>query len=148
MYVSAMAKEKTKTAAPRPKPGLLKGALDFASSRAKDVLKTMFPAPETDKIRKATAAHETLVATYLAARDAEKKAGIEKEAAANALCHAVGRDLGLAGDGWDLTWGLKAGQIDWQRLAADERISEATIEKYRKKGSRTFHLSLSAKEGA
>lgn len=145
VYVSRMGKSTTSKGQTEPKKGLVKGAIDFASSRAKDILKTMFPVPETDKIRKATAAHEALVKTYLAARSAEKKAADEKEAAGLALCHAVGKDLGLTGDGWELTWDLKAGQIDWQRLAADERISDATIEGYRKKGSRSLHIALAAK---
>lgn len=136
----------TKQEAKRSGPGIVKGAIDFASSRAKEILKTMFPVPETDKIRKATAAHEALIKTYLSARAAEKKAADEKEAAGNALCHAVGKDLGLAGDGWDLTWDLKAGSVDWQRLAADERISDATVEKYRKRGSRVLHIALAAKD--
>lgn len=149
MATKTTTKSKTKaSAAKTTKFGAAKGAIDFTAANAKSIVKAMFPAPETNNVRKATAAHDALVDAYLAARDAEKKAAKQKEAAANAICHAIGKDLGLRGDGWQATWDRISGQIDWQRLAADEHIPIEKQETYRKVGSRSLDITLAKKADA
>lgn len=136
-----MASKKT-TAGKVKRAGKL--ALDYASNGIRDVLKTMFPKPETDNVRRASAKQASLMKRYVKLREAEGAAKKAKEAVGNELCHAIGKDLGLKGGGLLATWDATKGTIDYGSLLRDESITAEKVELYRGEASRSLSVKASA----
>lgn len=139
----ATKKPTTKGAKSGPLP-VVAHDIDLTSSKARKLLAERFPKPSGDML-KASPALERAAKVYVSARKAEAEAAARKEHAGNVLCAAIGNAKGLAGKGWDVEWDNRNGSIEWDKLAEDLKIPEATIEKYRRAPSRTLAFSLSAK---
>jgi hypothetical protein len=48
------------------------------------------------------------------------------------------------GDGWEVTWRLSRGNVDWKKAALDHGVTPEEAERYRGKGSRRLHFSKEA----
>lgn len=113
-------------------PGIAKVVIDLSKPDARKQLVAIYPRPENDVYIDATPELEAAAFKYVEERDAESLAKKKKETAGNALCNAIGKNLGIRGKGWKAEWDMSNGSVDWGQLAKDLAIPDETIAKYRK----------------
>lgn len=81
-----------------------------------------------------------LVAAYMAARDAEKKADEAKKAAATALMQKIGDGDGFKGDWGTVRWREQRGRVDWDGYARALGGNEIDADGYRGEASRVIDV--------
>lgn len=131
---------------PRSGPGVKKVEIDLTKRGARDALRALYPRPLTDTVLDATPELEAAALQYIEARDVAKIATEKKEIAGNVLCNAIGKNLGIRGDGWTATWDMSKGNVDWTTLAKDHNIPDEVIAKYRKHETRGLDVDEVAEE--
>lgn len=133
---------KTKSTAAKAKgPGVKKPpTIDLTQPNARKALAALHPAPTNDLYLEASPEAEEAAAEYFAQRAAESSAKSGKELAGTQLCAAIGKNLGVRGDGWKATWGMRDGEIDWRGLAKAHGITDEQIETFRRPPSRSLDV--------
>lgn len=132
--------------APASSTAVRKVEIDLADPSARKALSSLYPSPVDELMIPATPELEAAALAYVEARDSATLANERKEAAGNVLCNAIGRHLGIEGDGWRAEWSLTKGSVDWTRLAKDKGIPDEEIAPYRKPSSRTLTVREVAEE--
>lgn len=133
---------------PASGPGVRRAAMiDLTKPAARKILVGIHPRPENEVYVDATPELERAALQYIEQRDVEKISKEKKEVAGNVLCNAIGKNLGLRGDGWKATWGMSKGNVDWARLAKEAGISDETIAKYRTPDRRGLDVDEVPDEG-
>ena len=155
---SARSESKPKTVAERRRslratrgvasPGLAKTAtLDLTKPSARKALTGIYPRPESDVMLDATPELERAALEYVEQRDAETLAGDAKEVAGNLLCNAIGKNLGIRGDGWEARWDMSKGSVDWDGVVKELNIPPDVLERHRKPEKRVLLVKELAEEG-
>lgn len=132
--------------AKEPTSGTSKVEIDLTKPGARKALTALHPQPINETMIDATPSLETAALQYIEARDAATLATEKKETAGNVLCNAIGKNLGVVGEGWKAEWGMSKGNVDWTQLAKDLNISDEVIAKYRKPETRGLTVRELAEE--
>lgn len=127
--------------APPPPPVLDRAMLGKMNAEAaKKAITAAYPAPHAGKFIESTPASSDAALVYLTARDACAIAEGKKEAAGNVLRLEMGDAETMLGEGFEVTWKLQKGEIDWGALAKELNIPSETIERFRKAQRRVLNV--------
>jgi hypothetical protein len=128
--------------APPPPPPVLDRAMlgKMNAEAAKKAITAAYPAPHAGKFIESTPASSDAALVYLTARDACAIAEGKKEAAGNVLRLEMGDAETMLGEGFEVTWKLQKGEIDWGALAKELNIPSETIERFRKAQRRVLNV--------
>lgn len=127
-------------------PGVQKVVIDLTKPGARKALTALYPRPTSETYIDASAETEAAAFVYIEQRDAAKVASEKQQVGGNALCNAIGRNLGIRGNGWKATWDMSKGSVDWTQLAKDLQIPDEVIAKYRRPESRGLDVTEVADE--
>ena len=119
----------------------LRTTIDLDAPDARKKLIAIHPHVVRDELLTATAEAAEWVTRYEAAREIERDAVTDKEHAAGYICAAIGGAAGIVAGDVKATWLDSSGTVDWQALADELQISDATIERFRRPGSRVLRVA-------
>lgn len=124
-------------------PGLAKAAIPFVDvtqPNARKALLAMFPHATNDLYVEATPEVEAAAERFLAARARAKAALEEAEIEGNAICAAIGKNLGVRGETFRASWADRDGQVSWKAIAIERGATPADEEKHRGNPTRVLDV--------
>ncbi len=114
--------------------------IDLAQRNAKEALAKAFPRPTSDRILKASPAHDAAVLAYIMARETAAIAEGQKERAGNELRYAIKGDLGIDGDGYAVTWKEEAGGLDVGALLKHLNVPADLVAQFQRPSKRVLRV--------